>query len=155
MVKQVKRDQRGLVSRCMSEGHLYSNVPQKRAIFSLKTLWYVFLRHVHYTYLSNWVLVMAQFVTTVGIGALMPLFFDWHIGEPDGCIQLDQHDHFNFTDINQKDYRELIREEMKLDQSMKMIFFSQITLDVLTLIWTVLLFSKEIKVFHNEHANSK
>ncbi len=99
------------------------------------------------TYISQWKTCLTQLVFYVLYPFVMTRMYNSDIAKPDGC--------FDFLYNSNTSCYEDLRDNSLLDQNTKFLYTISIFFLFVPLNYTILTFPREVKIFMNEHQNSK
>jgi hypothetical protein len=117
-----------LINKLNNETKLVPNgIPFKSKNFKFIDLWYLSMRTMTYTYFSQWKVFLTQLLFYIISPLLIARLFNKDIGKPDGCFS------FNLTSNA----------------------FTSVIILLIQMCVTTLTFPADIKIFMNEHQNSK
>jgi hypothetical protein len=137
-----------LLNRCKNETHLFPNgIPFKSKYFKLRDFWNLLLRTMTNTYISQWKSLITQLLFYIVFALITTKLFNSEMGKPDGCFS------FLFNS-NTSCYKQLDDDSL-LDQNAKYYLFTSQLVMFIQLLVSVLTFSIDVKIFLNEHRNSK
>jgi hypothetical protein len=148
LANKTSEEKVNLLKRCGNETHLFPDgIPFESKNFSLIDMWYLLLRTMTNTYISQWKSLITQFLFYIFFALITTKIFNSEIGKPDGCFS------FLFNP-NTSCYKQL-NDDSLLDQNTKFHFFTTIMVMIIQLSVTTLTFATDIKIFMNEHQNSE
>ncbi len=148
MVKKTTKENQKRLNRCLNETELFPDgIPFKSKIFKPIDMWHLLLRTMTCNYISQWKSLLIQFILFVTLPLILKIIFNPNIGIPDGCYSF-LHNH-NISCSKQ------LENDSLLDQNIKFLFFISTLAIFIQLTVTTLTFPFEVKIFINEHRNSK
>jgi hypothetical protein len=141
-------DKQILINKLNNETKLVPNGIQfKSKNFKLTDLWYLSMRTMTYTYISQWKLLLIQLLIYIISPLLIARVFNKNIGKADGC--------FSFNMTSNHSCIEQLEQNSILEQTMKFHASTAVIIMLIQLCVTTLSFPADIKIFMNEHQNSK
>ncbi len=148
LANKTTEEKENLLNRCKNETHLFPDgIPFKSKNFKLIDMWYLLLRTMTKTYISQWKSLITQILFYIFVPLIMTKLYNSEIGKPDGCYSFLFNQSTNC--FKQLDYDSL------LDQNTKFHFFTSVIVMFIQLSVTTLTFPTDVKIFLNEHQNSK
>ena len=141
--ENTSKDNQSLLEKCENEAKLFPNgIPFKSKSFKLIDMWYLLLRSMTKSYISEWKSILIQLLLYIMFPLITTGVYNSQIGEPDGCISLS----FNSTTSCEQQ----LYDDSLLDENTKFIYFSSTFIQISI---TTLIFPHEVKLFLNEHRN--
>jgi hypothetical protein len=148
LMDKTSEDKQKIINKCKNEAKFFSNgIPFESKNFKLIDFWYLLSRSMTYTYISQWKSLITQMLFYIFYPLMIANMYNSNIGEPDGC--------FDFLDNANSSCLKEIEDNSLLDQNQKFVFTTSIFFMFIQLTFTILTFAKEVKIFINEHQNSK
>ncbi len=148
LAKKSAEEKQSLLNRCENETKLFSNgIPFKSKNFKLIDMWYLLLRSMTYTYLSQWKLLLIQLVFYITTPLILAKTVNQDIGQPDSC--------YNFNENSTESCINELEKDSLIDQNLKFQAFTVVLVMFIQICVTTLTFPAEIKRFMSEHQNSK
>ena len=136
-----------ILEKCVKETKLYKNgLVFKSKTFKPIDFWYLLLRGMTYTYISQWKTLLTQIIFYILFSIVISNMFNSDIGKPDGC--------FSFLFDSKTNCVKQLEDDSLLDQNVKFIFFVLVMAMFIQLSVTTITFASDIKIFVNEHQNS-
>ncbi len=137
-----------ILNRCKNETHLFPNgIPFISKNFKFKDFWNLLLRTMTNTYISQWKTLITQLLFYIVFALITTKLFNSEMGKPDGCFS------FLFNP-NTSCYKQLDDDSL-LEQNTKFYLFTSIIVMLIQLEVSTLTFPIDLKIFLNEHRNSK
>jgi hypothetical protein len=148
LANKTSEERVNLLNRCENETHLFPDgIPFESKKFKLIDIWYLLLRTMTNTYISQWKSLVTQILFYIIFPLILTKSYNSEIGKPDGCYSFSLNQNTNC--FKQLDYDSL------LDQNTKFQFFTLLLFMFIQLAVTTLTFPTDVKIFLNEHRNSK
>jgi len=148
LAEKTSKDNQNVLVKCLKETKLSpEGIRVKSKNFKLIDLWYLLMRTMTKTYISQWKTSVTQILFYVLFPLIITRVFNSDIGIPDGC--------YNFLlNPNTSCHRQL-EDDSILDQNIKFHFFTSVFMIFIHLTITTMTFPSEVKIFLNEHQNSE
>jgi hypothetical protein len=148
LAEKTSKERLKLLNKCKNGTHLFPDgIPFRSKKIKLRDMWYLLLRTMTNTYISQWKSLITQFLFFMFIALFSVTVFNSEIGKPDGCYNL-------LFNSNTSCYKQLDVDSL-LDQNTKFHVFTSVLVMFVQLVVTTLTFPAEVKIFMNEHQNSK
>lgn len=137
-----------ILNRIANETKYFPNgIEFKSKTFRFIDMWYLLLRSMTESYISQWKTLLTQIIFYMLFVMTITKMYNSDIGKPDGCFSFESNS--NTTCVKQLD------EDSLLNQNTKYLFFITIQAAFIQLSVTTLTFLTHVKIFVNEHQNSK
>jgi hypothetical protein len=148
MANKSLEKRQSILNRCQKEAKLFPDgIEFKSKSFKFIDFWYLLLRIMTETYVSNWKLCLTQLLFHLFFPMIIGKMYSPDIGKPNGC--------FDFLFNSNTSCYEDLRDNKLLDQNTKFIYAISIFFLFIQLSYTILTFPKEVKIFVNERQNSE
>jgi hypothetical protein len=146
--EKISKEKQEIIKRCEEETKLFPDGIQFRSKrFKLNDFWVLLLRAMTYTY--KWKPLLIQLIFYIFLGYSITIIFRSDIGNPSGCISLDE----DFMNCNKT--TEKLEEEELLLQNINYNFFIVAVVVIIQMVSTCATFTPEVKLFLHEHRNGK
>jgi hypothetical protein len=148
MSVKTSKERESILNRCKTETKLFPNgIPFESKSFKFIDLWYLLMRTIIYSYISQWKSFVTQMLFYIFYPIIIAKMYNSDIGAPNGC--------FSFLfESNTSCFKDL-EDHKLLDQNTKYINTTSVFFMFIQLTYTILTFPREVKIFLNEHQNSK
>jgi len=148
LANKTSQEKCAILESCRKETKLMPNgIPFKSKNFKLLDVWYLLMRSMTYIYISQWKSSIFQLLLYIFYPLIFAQMYNSDIGKPDGCFSF-------LLELNTTCSKELDDNSL-LDQNTKYIATTSIYFMFISLSLSITSFSKEVKIFVNEHQNSK
>ena len=135
--------------RCFEDANVTPNGTEflsKR--FFINDFIILFLRNTRQMYQYLWKYLLLKSIAILFFGYCLTLLFDPDMAEPNGCITIDE-------DIGKCYQSDKLKGEALITQNLYFIFIALMIFLMFELVSTTITFTSEVRIFFNEHRNSK
>jgi len=148
LTEKTSKDNQNIYMRCSKETKISpEGIRIESKNFKLIDLWYLLLRTMTNTYISQWKTLFTQIIFYLLFPLIITQVFNSDIGISDGCYSF-------LSNPNTSCYKQL-EDDSILDQNIKFHFFTSVFVLFIHLTITTMTFPSEVKIFLNEHQNSE